>query len=134
MLAVIAAGGALGSAARYGLAVVLPQDAARGLPWATLAVNAVGCLLIGVLMVLTTEVFAAHRLIRPFIGVGVLGGFTTFATYSVEIRTLLDRGATALGLGYLALTVAVALGAVAVGVAGTRLACGSTRPHRSPPR
>jgi CrcB protein len=131
VLAVIAAGGALGSAARYGLAVVLPHDAARGLPWATLVVNAAGCLLIGVLMVLTTEVFAAHRLIRPFVGVGVLGGFTTFATYSVEVRALLARGATLLGLGYLALTVVVALGAVALGVAGTRLARGSTGPRRS---
>jgi CrcB protein len=122
VLAVIAIGGALGSAARYGAGLLLPHDPARGLPWSTLAVNAVGSLLIGVLMVLITEAFAAHPLVRPFLGVGILGGFTTFSSYAAEIRTLLDRGAVAAGLGYLALTVIVALAAVTIGVAATRLA------------
>jgi CrcB protein len=119
-LAVVALGGALGSAARYGVAQVLPHDPAAGLPWATLTVNAVGCLLIGVLTVAVTEAFTVHRLVRPFLGVGVLGGFTTFSTWAVEVQRDLARGAYAAGLGYLALTLVVAFAAVAVGTAAAR--------------
>ena len=81
MLAAVAVGGSAGSAARYEVALLLPHDAGTGVPWATLAVNAVGCLLIGVLIVL---VEGRHPLLRPLLGVGVLGGFTTFSTYAVD--------------------------------------------------
>jgi fluoride exporter len=121
VLAVVAAGGALGSAARYGVSLVLPHDPASGLPWATLVVNAVGCLLIGVLTVVVTGAGpAVHRLVRPFVGVGILGGFTTFSTWAVEVRGLLAGGRAVAGLGYLALTLVVAFAAVAVGTAGAR--------------
>jgi CrcB protein len=122
VLAAIAVGGALGSAARYGVGQLLPHDAAQGIPWATLVINTVGSLLIGVLIVVITEVRTTHWAIRPFVGVGVLGGFTTFSAYTDEVRTLLARGAAAAGLGYLALTVVTALAGVAAGVAVTRLA------------
>lgn len=133
MLAAVAVGGALGSAARYGVGTVLPHDPGRGLPWATLAVNVTGCLLIGVLMVLTGEVFVAGPLLRPFLGVGVLGGFTTFATYTVEVRALLGRNAP-LALGYLVLTVILALAAVTLGVVTARLATRAARTGGGPPR
>jgi CrcB protein len=122
LLATIAAGGAIGSAARYGVGLLLPHDPSQGLPWSTFTVNAVGCLLIGVLMALLTDVFPAHPLARPFLGVGVLGGFTTFSTYAVDARTLLGRGAIALGLGYLVLTLITALAAVTLGSTATRSA------------
>ena len=57
-------------------------------PWTTLLVNGVGCAVIGVFMVVITDVWAAHRLVRPFFGTGVLGGFTTFSTYAVDIQKL----------------------------------------------
>jgi fluoride exporter len=125
VLAVVAVGGALGSAARYGVSLVLPPDPASGLPWATLTVNAVGCLLIGVLTVVVTEARTAHRLTRPFLGVGFLGGFTTFSTWAVEVRGMLVGGRALVGVGYLALTLAVAFAAVAVGLAGARRVRGS---------
>jgi len=127
-LAVIAAGGALGSGARYGVGFLLPHDPAHGVPWATLVINAAGCLLIGVLMAFVTERPAAHRLVRPFLGVGVLGGFTTFSTYTNELRTLLERGATAAGLGYLFLTLVLALAAVTLGFTAGRAALGKRGP------
>ncbi|WP_175438047.1 MULTISPECIES: fluoride efflux transporter CrcB [unclassified Streptomyces] len=111
VLAVVAAGGALGAAARYGASLLWPT-AAGGFPWTTLLVNVVGCAVIGVFMVVVTDVWAAHRLVRPFFGTGVLGGFTTFSTYAVDIQHLLRSGEAGTGLAYLAVTVVAALAAV----------------------
>lgn len=120
VLAVIAAGGGLGASARYGVDTLLPTVPGR-FPWGTFAVNVAGCFLIGVLMVLVTEVWATHRLVRPFLGVGVLGGFTTFSTYANEIRALLRPGSVVEGLLYLFGTLLCALLAVIAGIALTRI-------------
>jgi CrcB protein len=120
-LAVISVGGVLGALARYGLTVALPP-AAGHFPWATFVINVTGCLLIGVLMVLVNEVWAGRRLVRPFLGVGVLGGYTTFSTYAVDIRVLVQSGAPLVAAVYLVGTVVAAIGAVYVGVAATRWA------------
>lgn len=125
ILAVIAAGGGLGAILRYGVSVGLPQDGA--IPWQTLAVNVIGCFCIGVLMVCITEVWVAHRLLRPFLGVGVLGGFTTFSTFAVEVRRLLESGRIDLALGYLGGTVVASLCAVVLGVGVTRWVTGTAR-------
>ena len=119
VLGVIALGGGLGALARYGLAHLLPTPPGE-FPWATFVTNVAGCLFIGVLMVLVTEVWAAHRLVRPFLGVGVLGGFTTFSTYAVEVRALLRPGTVGLAFAYLAGTLVAALLATLVGVWVTR--------------
>ncbi|MFL6120531.1 fluoride efflux transporter FluC [Actinophytocola sp.] len=119
VLGMIALGGGLGALARYGLARLLPTPA-RGFPWATFVTNVAGCLLIGVLMVLITELWAAHRLVRPFFGVGVLGGFTTFSTYAVEFHGLLRPGTVVLAFAYLAGTLVTALLATLAGVWLTR--------------
>ena len=56
-----------------------------------------------------------QELIRPFLGVGVLGGYTTFSTHIVEVQQLIERGKVELGLGYLALQLGTGVVAVAVG-------------------
>jgi protein CrcB len=89
LLGVIALGGGLGAIARYSLTTLLPTRPGQ-FPWGTFTIKVLGCFLIGVLMVLITEVWSAHRLVRPFLGVGILGGFTTFSTYVEEIRGLLQ--------------------------------------------
>jgi CrcB protein len=119
VLAVIAVGGAAGACARYGASLLWPS-APGAFPWTTLVVNAVGCAVIGVFMVVITDVWAAHRLVRPFFGTGVLGGFTTFSTYATDIRRLVDRGEARSGLLYMVLTLVVALAAVWAGSAFTR--------------
>jgi CrcB protein len=119
VLAVVAAGGVLGALARYGLGVAFPLQA-RHFPWTTFAVNVSGCLLIGVLVVLVTEVWAAHRLLRPFLGTGLLGGYTTFSTYEVDVRDLVVDRAPATAAAYLAGTLAAALLATYLGVLVTR--------------
>ncbi|RSS82462.1 CrcB family protein [Streptomyces sp. WAC06614] len=122
VLAAIAAGGALGAGARYGLALLWPAGA-DAFPWATFWTNVSGCALIGVLMVLVGEGGrTAHPLVRPFLGVGVLGGFTTFSTYAVDFARLLDGGRAGLALGYAGTTAAAALAAVWTAASLTRRA------------
>lgn len=125
VLAVIAAGGALGAVARHALALWLPARGAAGFPWGVFLVNLLGCALIGVLMVLVSEEGRDARtnpLLRPFLGVGVLGGFTTFSTYAADAALLLEGGpyAAAVAVAYLGGTLAGALVAVWAGAAGTR--------------
>ncbi|MET8867010.1 CrcB family protein [Nonomuraea sp. NPDC004580] len=123
VIAVIAAGGALGALARHGLQTLSPTPPG-GFPWATFLANVSGCLLIGVLMVVITEVRTAHRLMRPFLGVGVLGGYTTFSTYVVDTQRTIAAGAPVTALVYLAATMAAALLAVASGMWLTRRVAG----------
>jgi CrcB protein len=129
VLAVIAVGGVIGAEARYGAGVLLPH-ASDAFPWSTLLVNALGCLLIGALMAVLTETTAPHRLTRPFLGVGVLGGFTTFSTYAVDVQRLLLADRPAPALAYLVGTVAAALVAVWLGAAATRGLVRRARPVR----
>jgi CrcB protein len=119
VLAAVSLGGVLGAEARYGMSVALPHEPAQ-LPVSTWLVNTSGCLLIGVLMTVVTELSAPHRLVRPFLGVGVLGGYTTFSTATVEVQQLTLHGRPALALGYLVGTVVAALVAVTAGTVGTR--------------
>ena len=122
VLAVVAVGGALGALGRYGLSVAVPPSPG-GFPWATFATNVSGCLLIGILMVSLTETAARpHRLLRPFLGVGLLGGYTTFSTYAMETQQLVTAGAPRLAALYLFGTLAVALTAVQVGIVVARVA------------
>ncbi|WP_328316243.1 fluoride efflux transporter FluC [Streptomyces sp. NBC_00388] len=121
VLAAVSLGGVAGASARYGAGLLWPT-APGGFPWTTLLVNAVGCALIGVFMVVITDVWAAHRLVRPFFGTGVLGGFTTFSTYAVDIQRLVADGHVRTGLAYLGLTLLAALAAVWSAVWATRRA------------
>jgi CrcB protein len=117
-IAVVAAGGALGALARYGLLLAWPTRPGA-FPWGTFVVNVSGCLAIGVLMVLVTEPRPAHPLVRPFLGTGVLGGFTTFSAYAEEVRALLRPEWMVTAVLYLAGTLLAALAAT---IAGMRLA------------
>jgi CrcB protein len=118
-VAAVAVGGALGALARWGIGLAWPTPHA-GFPAATLVINVVGCLLMGVLVVHVAEVREAHPLVRPFLGVGVLGGFTTFSTFAVDAQQLLAGGRLGVALGYLAATVLGSVGAAALGLALAR--------------
>jgi CrcB protein len=115
VVAAIAIGGALGAVARYGIGLAIPPGRA-GFPWATFLVNISGCLLIGILMVLVTDVWTRQRLVRPFLGVGVIGGYTTFSTYIVDIQRLVNSGAAGVALLYLGLTLITAVVATSAGI------------------
>ncbi|MBF6360756.1 fluoride efflux transporter CrcB [Nocardia farcinica] len=126
VLLAISLGGGLGALLRYLISTWWPTPPGD-VPWATFVVNVTGCFAIGVLMVLVTEAWVTHRLLRPFAGVGLLGGFTTFSTYGLEIRTLLESGAVLEALGYLAGTVLAALAGVVLGTGAARWATGAAR-------
>jgi CrcB protein len=96
----VALGGALGAAGRYGLSLWLARGAAW--PWATFTINVLGSFLIG-LLVGWTAARDSHEPWRLFLGVGVLGGFTTFSAYSLETAQMIERndlaGAASYSLG-----------------------------------
>ena len=121
VVAMVSLGGAVGATARYGASLLWPAQTG-GFPWTTFWINVVGCAVIGVFLVLVTEVWATHRLVRPFFGTGVLGGFTTFSTYAVDIQKLVDEGHPTTALAYLAATLLAALAAVWLAMTATRRA------------
>jgi CrcB protein len=123
----VAAGGALGALARYGLALAIPPVPGH-FPLATFLTNVIGGLLIGVLIVVLTELTTAHPLARPLLVTGILGGFTTFSTYAVDVEHLLAAHAVGVALGYLVGTLVTALAATWVGILATRAVGGLFRP------
>jgi CrcB protein len=91
-LALVGAGGALGSCARYALGRAVQHAAGGVFPWGTVAVNVLGCLAIGVLVPLLEARGASSVRWQLFLTTGVLGGFTTFSTFSRETVALLRAG------------------------------------------
>lgn len=118
----VAAGGALGGTARYGVTRIV-ADGAGGFPWSTLLVNTVGSLVLGsAVAVAATRWPAAHRLLA-FAGVGVCGGFTTWSTFMTDAVLLGRDGHGAMAAGYLVVTLVAGLAAMVSGLlVGRRLA------------
>jgi CrcB protein len=122
---VVALGGAIGALGRYGIAEAIPrieptsgyEQGVTGTvwPWATFITNLLGCLLVGLIVHAVVEHRSAHRLARPFLVTGVLGGFTTFSAVSVETIDLINAGRSSMALSYI--VASLVLGVVAVWVA-----------------
>lgn len=128
VLAVIALGGALGSLARWGVNSALPHRPDQ-VPWSTVVENVSGCFLLGVVVVLASDVWPPSRYVRPFAGVGVLGGYTTFSTAMLDTRALAAAGRAWVALAYLAGSTVAGLAAVAAALVLTRTLT-RARPHR----
>ncbi len=128
-LGAIAAGGAAGTLARYGVerALTGPGD---HFPWATFSVNVVGSFLLGAIVTLVVERWPTTRFVRPFAAIGFCGGFTTFSTMIVEAVQRGQHGHLALAGGYLAASLVAGVAAAALGMvlAGRQLA----RPEGGP--
>ena len=124
-IVVIAAGGALGTLARYeaSQAVVV---SANGFPWATFAVNVVGSLLLGVVITVVAERWPPTRYVLPFAAIGFCGGFTTFSTLMVEAVRRAQDGYPALGVVYLLASVVAGVVAAVLGVQLARSRRGGT--------
>jgi CrcB protein len=119
VVGVVALGGVIGSLLRYQAGLIWPTPVGA-FPTTILLVNLLGCLVIGVFLTVVTEVWTPHRLVRPFFGTGVLGGFTTFSTYSLDVVTLVRVGQSARAIEYLFATAIGAMLAVTLGVLTTR--------------
>lgn len=130
LLAAIAVGGVLGAEARYGIGELIPHAAAV-FPWSTLLVNASGSLLIGALMVVLHEWDGRlHRLARPFLGVGLLGGYTTFSTFGVDAVGLVRAHEPLLALGYVVASLVLCLLGVTAATAGAQAVAARRRAAR----
>lgn len=130
ILTAVAAGGALGSLARWGVSQLLDAEPGR-FPWSTFVENVSGGFALGCLMILVLDVWPSQRLVRPFLGVGLLGGYTTFSTYMLDIRTLLVDGRAGTAMAYIFGSLAAGIVAVWLGIALTRLVVDLSRRRRT---
>ena len=118
-----AIGGALGALARWGVAEGLASSP-DGWPWATLLVNLTGCLFLGALFAVLAARFPDALWPRPFLAVGVLGGYTTYSAFAVEVVRLAEAGAVIAAGTYVVVSVVGGVAAVAAGTLGASAALG----------
>ncbi len=111
----VALGGALGSVGRYGVNLAADRVVARGLPWATFTVNVLGSLLIGIVAATIMRKVPDPENLRLFIATGVLGGFTTFSAFSLDVLRLVQGGGNGIAAAYVLVTVLLSIAAVFVG-------------------
>jgi CrcB protein len=113
-------GAGVGGAARHGVNVLSARLVGTGFPTGTLVVNALGCLLMG--LIAGTFAFRGHlpQEMRLFLTTGILGGFTTFSTFSLDAALLWERGETGLAALYVGASLLLSLAGVAAGLGLTR--------------
>jgi CrcB protein len=120
-VALVAAGGAVGSVARYLVALWTAQQFGATFPWGTLSVNVIGSFLIGLLATLADELGAMGPDVRVLLIVGVLGGFTTFSSFSLETLRLAEQHELARTAAYFCASIALSFAAAIAGIALGRL-------------
>ena len=114
------AGGAVGAAARYHLGRLAFHWGGIGFPYGTLAANLIGGFLMGVLVGVLARSDFVDEPWRLLLGIGVLGGFTTFSAFSLELVNMIERGDWAVAAGYAILSVAGSVAALFAGLAAIR--------------
>jgi len=120
----VTGGGAFGSWLRFATGrvwtLMIGPIAASAFPWATLTVNVVGSLLMGVLVGWLARHSAGGEAWRLLLGVGILGGFTTFSSFALEFALFVERGELGLGAVYVGVSLLVGFGALFAGLAAMR--------------
>ncbi|MBY5863316.1 fluoride efflux transporter CrcB [Rhizobium leguminosarum] len=116
----VAVGGAIGSLLRYYVGQWALRLMGPAFPWGTLAVNVVGCFVIGVFAELIARKFNASVDLRLLLITGFLGGFTTFSAFSLDAISLFERGEAVAGGIYIAASVGLSMAAVMTGLAVMR--------------
>ena len=111
---IVGIGSFLGGAARYAISLVM-KNLSKGFPWATLAANLAGCLLIGILWGCFSRSSNEGNNWALFLTVGFCGGFTTFSTFSKEAMMMLQSGNYWIFAGYIAMSVIAGIALVALG-------------------
>lgn len=115
-------GGGIGSTLRYGVNLATVAWFGPHFPWGTLTVNVVGSAIMGAFAgwILTREPGTGSDALRLFVMTGVLGGFTTFSAFSLDVVVLWQRGAAATAVGYVLASVALSLLALIAGMAAMK--------------
>ena len=117
----VASGGAIGSVARYLVGVGMARAFGVAFPYGTLAVNVIGGFLMGLFIELLARRFEGSPELRLFIAIGILGGFTTFSSFSLDVAVLWERGELAIALSYMLASVILSIGALSLGLWLARL-------------
>ena len=122
-LALIASGAAVGACLRYMVGLLMARLLGLGFPWGTLAVNVIGSFAMGLVAaaLVRAELSDAQHPVRLLIATGLLGGFTTFSAFSLEIVQLWDRGAFGLAVGYVAASLVFGIAALVAGLQIVRM-------------
>ncbi len=116
VMVAIAIGGALGAVGRYLVISGFGLWLGTGFPWGTLVVNAVGSFAMGALIEISALAWSPSPELRALIAVGVLGAFTTFSTFALDVVVLVERGAHAPAGAYIGLSVALSIAGLLVGM------------------
>lgn len=117
----VGAGGALGAMARYGIASLFGRLWPMSFPLATLLINITGSIAMGIFVGLLAKLLPANQEpLRLFVAIGILGGFTTFSSFSLDTITLIERGDVIPAIAYVALSVVVCLIGLYLGLLITR--------------
>lgn len=122
MLLLACAGGAVGSGARYLVYLAMGRWLGAGFPWATLTVNVVGSFLMGMIVEVIMLKAQGSPELRTFLATGVLGGFTTFSAFSLDVAALYERGAADVAILYVVASVLLSILALVMGLAVIRTA------------
>ena len=109
-------GGAIGAGARHLVGQAMLARLGSGFPWWTLSINIAGSLLMGLLIGLLARSSDGGETARLFVGVGILGGFTTFSSFSMEFWMLFERGQNAQAAAYVLASVIGAIAACGLGL------------------
>ena len=112
----MALGGALGSLLRYFVASAIQSPASSGYPWGIFVVNITGGFLMGVIVELSALKLQLTPEVRAFLTVGILGGYTTFSTFSLDSVLLIQRGAYASAAAYIVGSTLLSIGALFAGL------------------
>jgi CrcB protein len=112
----VASGGAIGSVARYLVGILMTRVFGASFPLGTLAVNVIGGLLMGLFIELLGRRFDGSNELRLFVAVGIMGGFTTFSSFSLDVAVLWERGEVFTALIYVLLSVILSIGALFLGL------------------
>jgi CrcB protein len=126
-LAAVAAGGALGAPARYGIALAVTVTPGT-FPWGTFWINISGSFTIGLLLAVLLARYPADRFVRPFLATGFLGAYTTYSTFAVETDLLVRNGHGSLAAGYVAASFLGGLAAAWSGLLAGRTVAAAARP------
>lgn len=111
ILAYVAAGGAIGAVGRFLVMNQIGQSFGHGFPYSTLVVNVLGSFILGSIMEISALVWSPTPEIRAMVVVGMLGAFTTFSTFSLDVYYLVNRGEMASAWLYIAVSVLLSVGA-----------------------
>ena len=122
LLLLASAGGAIGAGARYLVHVGVARLVGTSFPWATLTVNVLGCLLMGIVVELVVLRLDGSPELRTFLAAGILGGFTTFSAFALDVEALVSRHQHAAAAIYVAASVGLSILALYVGLLLARAA------------